>query len=72
MKTRTIDEARGKLGSLLPPQCHDAVCITRHGTPVGVIVPSDWFLLDDDEILRRIAVVRNTLRQESDLSHTPV
>lgn len=61
MRTLTIEEARGKLGSLLPPQTHQPVCITRHGIPVGVIVPSEWFHLEDDQILRRVVEVRNAL-----------
>ncbi len=63
MEYKTVEEARKRLGWLIPPSNHEPVLITRYAMPVAVIVPVDWLSLSDADLLAGMAKVRDALAE---------
>ena len=69
MKRIALSDAKDDLSRVLRQAQGEAVLITRHGKPAGVLVgfadEDDWFeyrLMNDPAFVRRIADARESLR----------
>lgn len=70
MKKVTLSEVKDDLSKYLRLAENDAILITRHGKPAGILVgfatEDDWFdyrLEHDPRFLRRIERARRSLRE---------
>jgi prevent-host-death family protein len=69
MKKAPLSEVKDDLSKYLRAAEKEAVIITRHGKPAGVLIgfesEEDWFdyrLENDPRFLRRVAAARQSLR----------
>ena len=69
MKKAPLSEVKDDLSKYLRAAEKEAVVITRHGKPAGVLIgfesEEDWFdyrLENDPRFLRRVAAARHSLR----------
>jgi len=69
MKKAPLSEVKDDLSKYLRAAEKEAVVITRHGKPAGVLIgfesEEDWFdyrLENDPRFLRRVAAARKSLR----------